>query len=60
MCCDLFRLYIHFYVICYLCVKCTSHLIKKTSEQDQYLTRGTRLNLPTIKITKQPNIALTL
>ena len=29
MCCDLFILYIHFHVVCYLCVKFTSHLIEK-------------------------------
>ena len=29
MCCNLFILYFHFYVACYLCVKCTSHLIEK-------------------------------
>ena len=29
MCCDLFKLYFRFYVVCYLCVKSLSHLIEK-------------------------------
>ena len=40
MCCGLFILNFHFYVVCYLCVKCKSHLIEKKKK-----------NLRTIEIT---------
>ena len=41
MCCDLFILYIHFYAVCYLCVKCTSHLTEKEKKKRFSVTGGT-------------------
>ena len=41
MCCGLFILNFHFYVVCYLCIKCKSHLIeKKKPENNRNYTSG--------------------